>query len=160
MAGLRASLRASRRAYLPLGLGLVSLGCVSASNNNSQGGGGAGGASAGVGGVTGGGVGGSATNGSGGNGSGSGGGLGTAGNSGAGGRAGAPGGGSAGSGGGATGPCSVAGLILCDDFESDAVGMEPSGGPWLAREPACPGSNPVPLVDTARATSSPGLRWL
>jgi hypothetical protein len=133
---------------LLVGLFLVPMGCLSASNNGGGGGAGGGSAGAGIGGrsgTAGAGAGGT-TSGVGGRG----GAAGVAGATGAGGGAGAPGG----SGGAASGPCGVSGQILCDDFESDPVGMEPSGGPWLAREAGCPASNPVPLVDTAQAYNS------
>jgi hypothetical protein len=43
------------------------------------------------------------------------------------GSGGSAGGGGSGGGGGASGPCSATGMLFCDDFEQDSVGVAPSG---------------------------------
>jgi hypothetical protein len=58
--------------------------------------------------------------------------------------------------GGSRGSCSAPGLILCDDFEADPLGQEPSGGPWLT-EP-CSASGFTLKVDGSQAHS--GMRSL
>ncbi len=138
-----------------LGLAVAAASC-SSGTANPGGAGGAGGQAGGKGGANGGG----GQTGSGGTPTGAGGGGGAngvggsaGGQSGTGGVTGAGGTPAAGGGTGA-GPCAIAGKILCDDFESDPVGMEPTGGPWIAREAACPSSNPVPLVDSTQAYNS------
>jgi hypothetical protein len=69
--------------------------------------------------------------------------------------AGGPAGGSAGSAGsvsmGGSGPCSAAGLVLCDDFEKDTLGALPMGAPWAASN--CFDSSHVLKVDSAQAKS-------
>jgi hypothetical protein len=62
------------------------------------------------------------------------------------------GGGAAGGGaGGADGPCSAPGLVFCKDFEADAVGMEPTGAPWVM--PNCFDTQRVLKVDDTQAKS-------
>lgn len=58
--------------------------------------------------------------------------------------------------GGSGGPCSAPGLILCDDFETDPIGQQPSGGPWLT-EP-CAATGFTLKVDGSQARS--GIRSL
>ncbi|MEP7051070.1 MAG: hypothetical protein ABJB12_11995 [Pseudomonadota bacterium] len=52
---------------------------------------------------------------------------------------------------GGAGPCSAPGLVLCDDFEKDALGMLPMGMPWAAS--TCFDSSHVLKVDSAQAKS-------
>ena len=48
-------------------------------------------------------------------------------------------------------PCGAPGLVLCDDFEQDALGAVPMGAPWAASN--CFDSSHVLKVDSAQAKS-------
>jgi hypothetical protein len=62
------------------------------------------------------------------------------------------GGGTGGTGGTtAASPCDFAGKIMCDDFEADALGMKPTGGPWAAS--SCFASNFTLQVDGSQHKS-------